>query len=155
MKKLRFVLCSLLAFLLIATSIPVVTEAAAKPVCQKATTLHYQYSVGTTVIMESLYIGNLSRSAKVTGIRSSNKNIKAQLGRLCYNAIWIDKKIPVVASRMESRRPSVLKLNRMEKPTSFHPGSLLKDLTRYSKVLRSEIKSMLLILQDTGELKHR
>ena len=39
MKKLRFVLCSLLAFLLIATSIPVVTEAAAKPVCQKATTL--------------------------------------------------------------------------------------------------------------------
>ena len=65
------------------------------------------------------------------------------------------KKIPVVASRMESRRPSVLKLNRMEKPTSFHPGSLLKDLTRYSKVLRSEIKSMLLILQDTGELKHR
>ena len=92
MKKLRFVLCSLLAFLLIATSIPVVTEAAAKPVCQKATTLHYQYSVGTTVIMESLYIGNLSRSAKVTGIRSSNKNIKAQLGRLCYNAIWIDKK---------------------------------------------------------------
>lgn len=44
MKKLRFVLCSLLAFLLIATSIPVVTEAAAKPVCQKATTLHYQYS---------------------------------------------------------------------------------------------------------------
>lgn len=41
MKKLRFVLCSLLAFLLIATSIPVVTEAAAKPVCQKATTLHY------------------------------------------------------------------------------------------------------------------
>ena len=76
MKKLRFVLCSLLAFLLIATSIPVVTEAAAKPVCQKATTLHYQYSVGTTVIMESLYIGNLSRSAKVTGIRSSNKNIK-------------------------------------------------------------------------------
>lgn len=94
MKKLRFVLCSLLAFLLIATSIPVVTEAAAKPVCQKATTLHYQYSVGTTVIMESLYIGNLSRSAKVTGIRSSNKNIKAQLGRLCYNAIWIDKSRP-------------------------------------------------------------
>ena len=76
MKKLRFVLCSLLAFLLIATSIPVVTEAAAKPVCQKATTLHYQYSVGTTVIMESLYIGNLSRSAKVTGIRSSNKKYK-------------------------------------------------------------------------------
>lgn len=92
MKKLRFVLCSLLAFLLIATSIPVVTEAAARPVCQKATTLHYQYSAGTMVIMESLYIGNLSRSAKVTGIRSSNKNIKAQLDRLCYNAIWIDKK---------------------------------------------------------------
>lgn len=76
MKKLRFVLCSLLAFLLIATSIPVVTEAAAKPVCQKATTLHYQYSAGTTVIMESLYIGNLSRSAKVTGIRFSNKKYK-------------------------------------------------------------------------------
>lgn len=43
MKKLRFVLCSLLAFLLIATSIPVVTEAAAKPVCQKATTLSSRY----------------------------------------------------------------------------------------------------------------
>lgn len=94
MKRIRFVLCSLLAFLLIATSIPVVTEAAAKPVCQKATTLHYQYSAGTAVIMESLYIGNLSRSAKVIGIRSSNKNIKAQLGRLCYNAILIDKKDP-------------------------------------------------------------
>ena len=48
-----------------------------------------------------------------------------------------------------------IQFNRMEKPTSFHPGSLLKDLTRYSKALRSEIKSMLLILQDTGELKHR
>lgn len=59
MKKLRFVLCSLLAFLLIATSIPVVTEAAAKPVCQKATTLHYQYNASGTVTMESLYIGNL------------------------------------------------------------------------------------------------
>ena len=107
MKKLRFVLCSLLAFLLIATSIPVVTEAAAKPVCQKATTLHYQYSVGTTVIMESLYIGNLSRSAKVTGIRSSNKNIKAQLGSSVTMPYGSTKKIPVVASRMESRRPSV------------------------------------------------
>lgn len=49
MKKIRFVLCSLLAFLLIATSIPVVTEAAAKPVCQKATTLHYQYNASGTV----------------------------------------------------------------------------------------------------------
>ena len=54
MKKLRFVLCSLLAFLLIATSIPVVTEAAVKPVCQKATTLHYQYNASGTVTMESL-----------------------------------------------------------------------------------------------------
>ena len=155
MKKLRFVLCSLLAFLLIATSIPVVTEAAAKPVCQKATTLHYQYSVGTTVIMESLYIGNLSRSAKVTGIRSSNKNIKAQLGRLCYNAIWIDKKDSGRRIKDGEQTTISFKVKQNEKPTSFHPGSLLKDLTRYSKVLRSEIKSMLLILQDTGELKHR
>ena len=60
MKKLRFVLYSLLAFLLIATSIPIVTEAAAKPVCQKATTLHYQSNARGTVTMESLYIGNLS-----------------------------------------------------------------------------------------------
>lgn len=82
----------MLAFLLIATSIPVVTEAAAKPVCQKATTLHYQYNASGTVTMESLYIGNLSRSAKVFGIRSSNKNIQAKVNGLCYNAIWIDRK---------------------------------------------------------------
>lgn len=92
MKKIRFILCGLLAFLIITMSIPIITEAAAEPVCQKATTLHYQYNASGTVTMESLYIGNLSRSAKVFGIRSSNKNIQAKVNGLCYNAIWIDRK---------------------------------------------------------------
>ena len=67
----------------------------------------------------------------------------------------LTEKIPVTISRMERKQLSVLKLNRTEKLTNFHPESLLNGLTRYSKALRSEIKSMLLILQDTGELKHR
>ena len=153
MKKLRFVLCSLLAFLLIATSIPVVTEAAAKPVCQKATTLHYQYSVGTTVIMESLYIGNLSRSAKVTGIRSSNKNIKAQLGRLCYNAIWIDKKDS--GRRIKDGEQTTISFKVKQNGKTYKLSSRI-TFKRFDQVFKSfKIKSMLLILQDTGELKHR
>lgn len=155
MKKLRFVLCSLLAFLLIATSIPVVTEAAVKPVCQKATTLHYQYNASGTVTMESLYIGNLSRSAKVFGIRSSNKNIQAKVNGLCYNAIWIDRKNSSHHIKDGEKTTISFKVKQNGKLTNFHPESLLNGLTRYSKALRSEIKSMLLILQDTGELKHR
>ncbi|MCQ5298770.1 hypothetical protein [Blautia wexlerae] len=36
--------------------------------------------------------GSSPRSAKVFGIRSSNKNIQAKVNGLCYNAIWIDRK---------------------------------------------------------------
>lgn len=42
--------------------------------------------------MESLYIGNLSSSAAVTGITSSNKNFQAKKSGLASNAIWIGQK---------------------------------------------------------------
>ena len=67
MKKIRTLLYGFLIVMFLAAAMPTVAEAAAKPVCQKATTLHYQINEGgTKVVMESLYIGNLSSSAAVT-----------------------------------------------------------------------------------------
>ena len=60
MKKIRTLLYGFLIIMFLAAAMPTVAEAAAKPVCQKATTLHYQYNASGTVTMESLYIGNLS-----------------------------------------------------------------------------------------------
>lgn len=92
MKKLRSMLCSFLAIMILTLALPTAAEASAKPVCLKTTTLHYQISESGTVVMESLYIGNLSSTATVTGIKSSNKNFQAKKGSLTSNAIWIDRK---------------------------------------------------------------
>ena len=88
-KKLTAIL-AVLVMLLVSVSVSAQT---AKPVCQKATTLHYQINEGETkVVMESLYIGNLSSSAAVTGITSSNKNFQAKKSSLTSNAIWVGQK---------------------------------------------------------------
>lgn len=92
MKKLRLVLCSFLAFILVAVSMPVAANAATKPVCLKKTTLHYQIAGDQTAIMESLYIGNLSSSASITGIKSSNRHFQAMKSQVCPNGIRIDRK---------------------------------------------------------------
>ena len=93
MKKIRTLLYGFLIIMFLAVAMPTVAEAAAKPVCQKAATLHYQINEGgTKVVMESLYIGNLSSSAAVTGITSSNKNFQAKKSGLASNAIWIGQK---------------------------------------------------------------
>lgn len=91
MKKLRLIFCSFLAFIIMAVSMPSITNAATNPVCRKTTTLHYQLSGSETVVMESLYIGNLSSSAVITNIKSSNKHFRAAKSGLCSNAIWIDR----------------------------------------------------------------
>ena len=93
MKKIRTLLYSFLVVMVIAAALPTVTEAATKPVCQKSTTLHYQINEGgAKVVMESLYIGNLSSSAVVTGVTSSNKNFQAKKSSLSSNAIWVGQK---------------------------------------------------------------
>lgn len=88
-KKLTAILVVLVMLL---ASVPASAQTT-KPVCQKAATLHYQINEGgTKVVMESLYIGNLSSSAAVTGITSSNKNFQAKKSGLASNAIWISQK---------------------------------------------------------------
>ena len=55
MKKIRTLLYGFLIIMFLAAAMPTVAEAAAKPVCQKAATLHYQINEGgTKVVMESL-----------------------------------------------------------------------------------------------------
>ena len=89
LKKLTAVLVVLVMLLV---SLPVSAQTT-KPVCLKTATLHYQLTEGgTTVVMESLYIGNLSSSATVTGIASSNKNFQATRSNLAPNAIWVGQK---------------------------------------------------------------
>ena len=88
-KKLTAILVVLVMLL---ASVPVSAQTT-RPVCQKATTLHYQINEGgTKVVMESLYIGNLSSSAVVTGVTSSNKNFQAKNSSLSSNAIWVGQK---------------------------------------------------------------
>ena len=88
-KKLTAILVVLVMLL---ASVPASAQTT-RPVCQKATTLHYQINEGgTKVVIESLYIGNLSSSAAVTGITSSNKNFQAKKSGLASNAIWISQK---------------------------------------------------------------
>lgn len=98
MKKIRLILCSLLICLVAAFGVPAVVNAAAAPVCLKQQTLRFQKigdwnngGVQGTVVEESLYIGNLSESAVVTNIKSSNKNFTAQKIQ-GLNAIRVDRK---------------------------------------------------------------
>lgn len=104
MKKIRLLLCSLFACLIVAFWIPAVANAAAAPACLKTQTLRYQkisrYNIGEekgsgnpymTVVEENLYIGNLADSAVVSNVKSSNKNFQAaKLNGL--NAIYVDRK---------------------------------------------------------------
>ena len=91
-KKLRLILCSFLTLILVAVSMPVAANAAAKPVCLKKTTLHYQIAGEQTAVMENLYIGNLSSSASITRIKSSNKHFQAAKSQVCSNGIRVDRK---------------------------------------------------------------
>lgn len=92
MKKLRLIFCSFLALILVAVSMPVAANATAKPVCLKKTTLHYQIAGEQTAVMENLYIGNLSSSASITRIKSSNKHFQAAKSQVCSNGIRVDRK---------------------------------------------------------------
>lgn len=83
MKKLRGIICSFVACLLVILAVPTAVSAAAKkPVCPKTQTLQYyraymgnsaQRSYGSGFI----YIKNLSRNAKITNVKSSNKHYTA------------------------------------------------------------------------------
>lgn len=104
MKKIRLTLCSLLVCLIAAFGLSTVVSAAAAPVCLKEQTLRFQkiadwnsgYGIdGTgldgTVVEQDLYIGNLSPSAVVTNVKSSNKNFTAEKVK-GLNAIRVDRK---------------------------------------------------------------
>ena len=95
MKKLRGIICSFVACLLVILAVPTAVSAAAKkPVCPKTQTLQYyraylggnsaQRSFGTGYI----YIKNLSRNAKITNVKSSNKHYTATRVK-GMNAIYV------------------------------------------------------------------
>lgn len=79
MKKTRNILVSLLACLFVILAVPTVVSAAAKaPQCPKKQTLEFYraYISGNELPTEGdgyIYIKNLSRSAVITNVRSSNK----------------------------------------------------------------------------------
>ena len=94
MKRTKNILCSLLACLLVILAVPTAVSAAAKkPVCPKTQTLQYyrtyagnraQPTYGTGYI----YIKNLSRNAKITNVKSSNKHYTATRVK-GMNAIYV------------------------------------------------------------------
>ena len=79
MKKTRNILVSLLACLFVILAAPTAVSAAAKaPQCPKKQTLEFYnaYISGNEMPTEGdgyIYIKNLSRSAVITNVRSSNK----------------------------------------------------------------------------------
>ena len=98
MKKVRLILCSFLALLMMVLTAPVITKAATEPVCLKKATLRYlkwtNYVVDgrekfSTIAWDPLYIGNLSGSAVITNIKSSNKHFTARKG-VGVNAIYVE-----------------------------------------------------------------
>ena len=100
MKKVRLILCSFLALLMMVLTAPVITKAATEPVCLKKATLRYlkwtNYVVDgrekfSTIAWDPLYIGNLSGSAVITNIKSSNKHFTARKG-VGVNAIYVEEK---------------------------------------------------------------
>lgn len=100
MKKVRLILCGFLALLVMMLAAPVMTNAAVKPVCSKTATLRYvkwtKYVADgkeeiSTIAWDPLYIGNLSNSAVITNIKSSNKHFTARKG-VGVNAIYVEQK---------------------------------------------------------------
>ena len=79
MKKTRNILVSLLACLFVILAVPTAVSAAAKaPQCPKKQTLEFYnaYISGNEMPTEGdgyIYIKNLSRSAVITNVKSSNK----------------------------------------------------------------------------------
>lgn len=97
MKKMRKTLCSLLTCLFVILAVPTAVSAAAKaPVCPKTQTLQYYkaYMNGREQRMGGygyIYIKNLSKSATVTNVKSSNKKYTAQREE-GLNAIYVQCK---------------------------------------------------------------
>ena len=93
MKKTRNILVSLLACLFVILAVPTAVSAAAKaPQCPKKQTLEFYnaYISGNEMPTEGdgyIYIKNLSRSAVITNVRSSNKYYTASkvAGLKSYN----------------------------------------------------------------------
>ena len=97
MKRTRNILCSLLASLLVILALPVVVSAASKePACPKKVTLEYYgcYMNNTqqrTVGSGYIYIKNLSTTARITNVKSTNKHYTATRVK-GLNAILVDEK---------------------------------------------------------------
>ena len=94
MKKTRNILVSLLACLFVILAVPTAVSAAAKaPQCPKKQTLefYYAYISGNELPTEGdgyIYIKNLSRSAVITNVKSSNKYYTASKAA-GLNAIFV------------------------------------------------------------------
>ena len=94
MKKTRNILVSLLACLFVILAVPTAVSAAAKaPQCPKKQTLefYYAYISGNELPTEGdgyIYIKNLSRSAVITNVKSSNKYYTASKAA-GLNAIYV------------------------------------------------------------------
>ena len=83
MKKLKGIICSFVACLMVLLAVPTAVSAAAKtPVCPKEMTLQYYRSYINDMEQPTggsgyIYIKNLSRNAKITNVKSSNKHYTA------------------------------------------------------------------------------
>ena len=95
MKKTRNILVSLLACLFVILAVPTAVSAAAKaPQCPKKQTLEFYraYISGNELPTEGdgyIYIKNLSRSAVITNVKSSNKYYTASKAA-SLNAIFVE-----------------------------------------------------------------
>ena len=85
MKRTKNILCSLLACLLVILAVPTAVSAAAKkPVCPKTQTLPFYrcyingMEQGAGAGSGYIYIKNLSKNAKITKVKSSNKDYTAE-----------------------------------------------------------------------------
>lgn len=94
MKKMKKTLCGFLICLLLVAATPLLANAAAKaPVCPKTQTLYFERSapfkgVDDTSVFGFIYIKNLSSTATITNIKSSNTYYTAYK-RQGLNAIQI------------------------------------------------------------------
>lgn len=94
MKKMKKTLCGFLTCLLLVAVTPLLANAAAKaPACPKAQTLYFEKlapvkNVNQTSVSGYIYIKNLSSTATITNIKSSNKYYTAYT-RQGLNAIQI------------------------------------------------------------------
>lgn len=94
MKKMKKTLCGFLVCLLLVAATPLLANAAAKaPVCPKTQTLYFERSapfkgVDDTSVYGFIYIKNLSSTATITNIKSSNTYYTAYK-RQGLNAIQI------------------------------------------------------------------